>query len=251
MAFHNDLNFVKRYDDDSNPANTSETADVGPSPGVSKTPSSSGLGSQTWATGDQATALPTADGVGAGAYMSIHNLVPLNGFVQGDVDSSSTNDMTGASPDKASNRPTPNSSTASEQRHSLTAAAAARMNGSGRNSFEASPVPSNQNLNMAGPEVGQQQQQQGVNGFFGAPPPGGPFSGLPPGVGAGLATDHQRFSMAGEATVGGGGGGFVAPHGWGDLSGQSGMTPVAEGVFRSIMTMGSIDTMDLGWETNP
>lgn len=186
--------------------------------------------------------MPTADQPGP-PYVSIHGMVSINGYGQGGVDGGSSNDITNTSPDRPSNGPTPNSSTASEQqKHTL--APTARINSSGGNSFEASPASPNGNLNNLGaPTTQGEVAAQGVNGFF-----GGPASfGMAPGVGSGLPPD-QRFSMP---AAGGGGGEFAVPPGWADMSGQTGMTPVPEGVFRSILSMGPMDTMDLAWDTNP
>lgn len=44
---------------------------------------------------------------------------------------------------------------------------------------------------------------------------------------------------------------FGVPAPWGDMSGSTGMTPVSEGVLRTIMQMGTMETMDLGWDSNP
>jgi hypothetical protein len=41
---------------------------------------------------------------------------------------------------------------------------------------------------------------------------------------------------------------FDVPSGW-EMSNQTtGLTPVGEGVFRTLMGLGSMDPMDLGWE---
>lgn len=165
-------------------------------------------------------------------------MVSLSGYGPGDVDSGSANDMNSTSPDRPSNGPTPNSSTASDQqqRHTL----APNLASSGRNSFEASPVAAHQNLNMGAATTAQADVS--ANGFYGGPTPTfnmQPVTGMTP---------DQRFAMPPAP----GGAEFAVPPGWADLTGQTtGMTPVAEGVFRSILSMGPIDTMDLAWETNP
>lgn len=133
-------------------------------------------------------------------------------------------DMTGDSQDASgspdamqSNRPTPNSSTGSDQRNHL---APGQMNRSGVNSFNASPMSPNQTLMNPGVLDGSTQ------GFF------ADTSGfvIPPGL------DQS--------------GGFSMPDGWADMNGQTGVPQVGEGVLRALMNMGSMDAMDLGtWES--
>ncbi len=43
---------------------------------------------------------------------------------------------------------------------------------------------------------------------------------------------------------------YMIPEGW-NLAGQTAMTPVSEGVLRTIIQMGPMETMDLGWGANP
>ena len=153
------------------------------------------------------------------------------------MDTSSTNDLSTTSPDGG--RPTPNSSSASENRATL--APGSGMNGSGRNSFEASPVSPHPNLSMGG--TTQADVDRNVNAFFNDPNTFGMAS-----VGSGLTPD-QRYGMpeTSASTAD-----FVNA-GWADMAGQTGtgMTPVADGVLRSIMSLGPMETMDLGWDTNP
>lgn len=151
---------------------------------------------------------------------------------------------TGSGP---SNRATPLSSSAASE-HRQTLAPGGRMNTStsGRNSFEASPVPSHQNLGATISVATSQGEVGGsVDGFYGNP---GPFS-MSPGVSAGMgAHDHQRYPMSetpGSANE------FSMPQGWHDITGQPAMTPVGNGVLHSIMAMGPMETMDMGWEGSP
>lgn len=248
MAFRDGVQYSsKQVDDDSNPTNTSETVDVDANPGISKTPSSNGLGPQSWTSTDQAQTMPSSDQGSTRSY-PMHGMMPMTGYGRGDIDSGSANDMSGTSPDRPSNGPTPNSSTASEQqqqqqRHTL-GPTTTRISSSGRNSFEASPVPAHQNINMGAPSAAQGDVPvQSVNGFF-----GGPASySMPAGVATGMTPD-QRYAVPSAPA----GAEFTVPPGWADMSAQpTGMTPVAEGVFRSIISMGAIDTMDLAWDTNP
>lgn len=133
-------------------------------------------------------------------------------------------DMTGDSQDASgspdgmqSSRPTPNSSTGSDQRNHL---APGQLNGSGHNSFNASPMSPNQTLMNPGILDGNTQ------GFF---------------------ADTSGFSMPTGLDQNGG---FTMPDGWADIQGQTGVPQVGEGVLRALMNMGPMDAMDLGtWET--
>lgn len=45
-------------------------------------------------------------------------------------------------------------------------------------------------------------------------------------------------------------GAFALPSGWGDIQGQTDVTPVGEGVLRALMSMGPMDAMDLSsWDS--
>ncbi len=134
-----------------------------------------------------------------------------------------TND-TSTTPDGQSNRPTPNSSAASEHRQGL---APGPLNTSGRNSFSASPVSPNQNIGN------QAEMERSVSAFFNDPD--NSFS-----MGTGMTPMMTAETPGNEFTV---------PAGW-EIPGQTGMTPGAEGVLRTIMQMGPMETMDLGWDSN-
>jgi hypothetical protein len=157
------------------------------------------------------------------------------------MDAGSNNDLSGTSPD--GNGRTPNSSTTGtsdpqQQRQNLAPPGNVGhvSGGSGRNSFETSPVSSHQNLSsMSG--TTPSDVERNVNAFFGADPA---TFGMPAGVSTGMTPD-QRFSMPGTGEFG------AHPASWADMAGQPGMTPVTEGVFRSMMGMG-MDGMEMGWE---
>ncbi|KFA61652.1 hypothetical protein S40285_08198 [Stachybotrys chlorohalonatus IBT 40285] len=119
--------------------------------------------------------------------------------------------------DQSSNRPTPVSSIGgSESRPRLVPA---RINRSGGNSFNASPVTPHQNLMSAGAVDG------GNHGFFG----------------------DSGFSLAGLAD---GSGGFGVADGWGDLQTESGMAQIGDGVLRALMNMRPMDAMDIStWDS--
>ncbi|KAK3694683.1 fungal-specific transcription factor domain-containing protein [Podospora appendiculata] len=232
VASSENMNIFRPTDNNMNPAGTPEGADV-----------------DTENPGAQASGLPNRKRSGGATYLPVHGLLPndvgnmggiphdvghMSGFTMGgpnshDRDTGSSNGMSGTSPEGGQSMRTPNSSTASDSRNKLAPGGI-----SSRNSFEASPVPSHQNLNMSG--ASQSEVERNVNAFFNSP-----FN-IQPGVSTGLAPD-QRYSMPDTP----GGGDFSMPQGWGDLSGQQGMTPVAEGVYRSIMAMGPLETMGLAW----
>ncbi|KAK0612934.1 fungal-specific transcription factor domain-containing protein [Bombardia bombarda] len=193
------------------------------------------------------------------SYAPVHGLMPNNnGSVSGifgnvnDVDGTgSGNDL--SSPDATtgqSNRPTPNSSTtvSSSDQHSQHQR---QQNGGG-------PVP--------GPGGG------GLAGLGGSLAP--PGSRLPGSVGSGSGTrvpfeassgisggggsGHNESFYADPASFGltpdrfgmpdtpGGSNDFGAGSGWPDMSSTAG-----DGVLRSLMSMGPMETMDLGWEVGP
>lgn len=238
MAYRNECQFLRGMEDDGNPVNGPDITDTDNSAaGVSQTPSSTGLTSQSWH-GDQTTSsLPTRErGPGNSPYPHMHGLMPMPGTGY-EMDTSS-NGLSGTSPEGQSNRPTPNSGSSADQRgqNSLAPGSAGlhRNSSSGRTSFEASPAASH-------PKTAQGDIEAAASAasFFNDLPPGSGAFGLGPDVvGTGMT---PRFSM-GDA------GGGNEYGGW-EMPGQTGMTPVAEGVLRSIMNMGPMDTMDIGWDT--
>lgn len=150
----------------------------------------------------------------------------------------------------ASDRPTPNSSTSASDRHngsgnSYTAANSSR---SGRNSFEASPASSTININGNNNSQAQQNQLQSgsIDAFF-QNLPGSEFT-------TGL-TPNQQFTMPdtpGKTSGGGAGGSSTGDFNWEQFtSGTTGMTPVSEGVLRTMLQMGPMETMDMGWDAQP
>ncbi|OIW34970.1 hypothetical protein CONLIGDRAFT_675914 [Coniochaeta ligniaria NRRL 30616] len=257
MAYRNECQFLRGIEDDGNPVNAPDITDTDTSGGataVSQTPSSAGLTShQSWR-GDQTTSsLPTRErGAGNSPYPHMHGLMPVAGAPAYEMDTSSTG-LSGTSPGDGgpSNRPTPNSgSSGADQRgrqnnNSLAPGSAGglhRNGSSGRTSFEASPAASSIPKTTTTTQGVDIEAAASAAPFFGDLPSGSVVGGfgLGPDVGTGLT---PRFSMADDAD-----GGANEFGGW-EMPGQTGMTPVAEGVLRSIMSMGPMDTMDLGWDT--
>ncbi|SPQ18990.1 ab5cb6e1-dc4a-4ab5-8fb7-b368c540dc5c [Thermothielavioides terrestris] len=243
MGYSNQCHYLKVPGDDGNPANGPDITDVDRNPGA-----------QGFSPSEQPTSLPTRERSHAGHYQHSHGhgLIPPSYSPYGpplDMDAGSNNELQGTSPDGTSNRPTPNSSTtgASEpQRQNLQPGGGGHLAGnSGRKSFEASPVSSHQNLSsMSG--ATPSDVERNVNGFFGDP---SSFA-IPTGVSATGLTPDQRFAMStAETPAGTGAGEFPVHHAWAAMSAQQGMTPVAEGVLRSIMALGPMEGMEMGWET--
>lgn len=177
-----------------------------------------------------------------------------SGMFRGFGNEGSSGDMS-ASPDAglASDRPTPNSSTSASDRHNggSSHGFTGNSNRSGRNSFEASPASSTNNINNNNgnnnSRAQQDQLQSGnIDAFF-QNLPGGDFpTGLTPG---------QQFTMPdtpGKTPGGGAAGSNTGDFNWEQFtSGTTGMTPVSEGVLRTMLQMGPMETMDMGWDAQP
>ncbi|KAK4250505.1 fungal-specific transcription factor domain-containing protein [Corynascus novoguineensis] len=267
MAYSNQCNYMKVPGDDGNPANGPDIIDIDPNPVAAN-----------FSPPEQPTALPNRERSHTGPYLPSHGLVPPPPFptygAPHDMDTSSSNELSGPSSSEGqSSGRTPNSSTtgtSDPQRQNLAPPPAnGHVNGgSGRNSFETSPVPSHQNLSTM-PGATRNDVERDVSAFFGTDPSS---YGMPAGVSTALAPD-QRFGMSGtgdasgtrggpSGAVAGGGAGSAGAGGsgngaaefaghataWADMAGQQGMTPTTEGMFRSIMSMGPMDGMDMGWE---
>ncbi|KAF3764776.1 hypothetical protein M406DRAFT_258289 [Cryphonectria parasitica EP155] len=160
-----------------------------------------------------------------------------------------TGDMS-LSPDAAhsSDRPTPNSSTSASDRHNsgsgnLTAAGSSSR--SGRNSFEASPASSSTNLQGQGGRM----PGDAVHNMFDSIPEGLSGHDMPTGL-----TPGRPFSMSMETpkdTTGSGDATGTGDFNWENFASTgTGMTPMSEGMLRTMLQMGPMETMDLGWD-NP
>lgn len=160
------------------------------------------------------------------------------------------------SPDAAqssSNRPTPNSSTSSsERRHNSSSSNSGNLTapGSGQNSFEASPASStnanSSNSHSPPKPAAPSAAYRTMDALFQSLQSGADF---PTGL-----TPDQQFTL--PETPGKAGGDDAAGEGAGDFNweqfttGTTGMTPVSEGVLRTMLQMGAMETMDMGWD-NP
>lgn len=173
-----------------------------------------------------------------------------SGMLRGFGNEGSSGDMS-ASPDAglASDRPTPNSSTSASDRHnSSNGFTAGNSNRSGRNSFEASPASStNINNGNNNSRTQQDQLQSGSIDAF--------FQNLPGSDFATGLTPNQQFTMPdtpGKTPGGGAASSNAGDFNWEQFtSGTSGMTPVSEGVLRTMLQMGPMETMDMGWDAQP
>ncbi|KAI1386954.1 uncharacterized protein F4822DRAFT_330637 [Hypoxylon trugodes] len=130
----------------------------------------------------------------------------------GGSDSNDVNEIS-SNTDGPSNRPTPNSSSGSDNRQNTTGNG--HMANSSRTSFDTSPMASHQNL-------GTTQADLDAAAFFQM----NTSTGMTPG--------QPFIETAGN--------GYTVPHDWSE---SNGMTPVAEGVLQHLMDM----RMDLGWDT--
>ena len=224
MPYSNECVFLKISEDSGNPVEAPDLVDLDPSlttvNNTSHTPSSTGHLSQSWSSAEPNSNLPTRERGSGSSYLPAHGMLPDFGRI--DVpDSTSTNDMSGTSLDGGpSSRPTPNSSTASD--HLAPGGGGARVNGgSGRASFEASPVASHPNLSMPGASG----SAQSISNFF---------------------NDPTAYNLPGVMSETGGSGFEVGSAGWAEMPGQGTMP---DPVLRSILAMGPMDTMDLGWDS--
>ncbi|KAI5463029.1 fungal-specific transcription factor domain-containing protein [Mariannaea sp. PMI_226] len=222
MAYRNECHFMKMAGDDGNAATGPDIIDPGSggAPGMTNANpnTTSTYGARGWMPPDQQIPILTPSS-GNTFEKNGSATGTMSGFGEGSGDSQETS----VSPDgMPSNRPTPNSSTGgSDQRMHL---APGGMNGSGRNSYQASPVSPNQTMMNPGPLDGA------THGFF---------------------ADTNGFTL--QTTLTDQQGGFVMPTEWVDLQGQGGVTQVGEGgegVLRALMNMGPMDAMDLStWDS--
>ncbi|KAJ9157378.1 Fungal specific transcription factor [Pleurostoma richardsiae] len=248
MAYRNECMFMKVAGDDGNAALGPDIVETEGSNQSNQPSASTDFDGVPSGWLGQETILPHRNmsaGNTPGAAYQMDNLGPMRssrvfaGVSSGSMsgvgqsESTGTADMSTTSPDGAtSDRPTPNSSSASERQN---LAQSQRISSSGGNSFQASPAASHQNL------TSQSEVERNVAAFFNDPANG--FS-----MGTGLTPD-QRFTMP-ETPGGGGGGEFTMPPGWEMQGGRTAMTPVSEGVLRTIMDLGALEAMDLTWDTN-
>lgn len=233
LAYKNECNFTKTTGDDRNAAAAPDIAPSNQNPGLRSNPGYD-QPNQNWMPNDQPH-LPQRDrgpapdlgSNGMGQPMLFHSnsnpsrVSPQTGYVE--ASSSATNGMSvSPHPDNSPDRPTPNSSSASDNRNGT----------SGRTSFDASPIGANQHMGT------QAEMDAATTAFFSDP---NQFNMQTPGIGM---TPSRAFVMPD-----GSGNGYGLQDNWGVMPGQnSGMAPVADGVLRHLMDIPTMDAMDLGWE---
>lgn len=138
----------------------------------------------------------------------------------------------------SSDRPTPNSSTsASDRQHQTSNSSNSNTRGASvRNSFEASP-----GLSAA-------QQHQNLSAIFGdmANAVGEIPTGLTPGRQYGGGAPETPKEAAGVTD------GTAGDFSWDNFGGGgAGLTPMSEGVLRTMLQMGPMETMDMSWDNPP
>jgi hypothetical protein len=240
LAYKNECHFMKTVGDDGNAAGAPDIVSSGSNNGMQPN-AGYDPATQSWMQNEQPQPqaqqqqLPSREQNGAsdiGARGMPHPMLfhtnsnpsrvsPQAGYVE--ASGSATNAMSvSPHPDTSSDRPTPNSSSASEHRNAT----------SGRTSFEASPIGGGRHLGT------QAEMDAATTAFFSDP---NQFGMQHPGMGM---TPGRSFGMPDTP-----GNGYNITEGWGVMPGQTtGMTPVAEGVLRHLMDMPPMDAMDLGWD---
>lgn len=134
------------------------------------------------------------------------------------------------SPDagQSSDRLTPNSSTSVSDRQQTSSSGT--QGTSGRNSFDTSPASSS--------------AQRNLPSIFDDMPGGDMPTGLTPGRQFGAPETPKNVA---DSTDAAGAGDFS----WESFGASTGMTPMSEGVLRTMLQMGPMETMDLGWDNPP
>ncbi|TQN74230.1 Citrinin biosynthesis transcriptional activator ctnR [Colletotrichum shisoi] len=235
MSYRNECHFMKIVEDDGNLATAPNIVEPEHTSDAAPNSASTGFGGQGWLSAEQGMSYGTNNTHGVPVHGNA--LTPSSGSIYdksgsssghltgfGQSESSGDNNISGSTDGDNSNRPTPNSSS-SDQRVNM---AAGGLEGPGQNSFDTSPVTTQQNTNTRGSTDRNASYSTDASAF---------------GIRTGL-TPTQRFSMPETP-----GADFGMSNGWGELQGQHGMTPGAEGVLRSLMNMGPMDAMDLSsWD---
>lgn len=144
-------------------------------------------------------------------------------LIQDMINGESVNDMS-VSPDagQSSDRPTPNSSTTASDRQQNSSSGTHGT--SGRNSFDTSPASSS--------------AQRALPTIFDDMAGGDISTGLTPGRQFGPPDTPKDTAGAGDFS-------------WESFAGGTGMTPMSDGVLRTMLQMGPMETMDLGWDNPP
>jgi hypothetical protein len=240
-SFRNECNFMKPLEDDGtamdDPRPTGPTESSNDFQGESEPASATSTNARNDSFGDQPNWLSLHQNTdqGTDVQRTLQGLalgnIPQSTYRPGDLNSSgygnsesSTGADTGLSPDtnhSTSNRPTPNASTPSDTRPNLQSG----QSGSGGTSYATSPASNQSRLPTT--------DGRSMSSFFANQPD---YSNIIPATGL---TPDNTFAMPETP-----GRGFDVPSGW-EMSNQAttGLTPVGEGVFRTLMGLGPMDPM--------
>ncbi|ERT01274.1 hypothetical protein HMPREF1624_02516 [Sporothrix schenckii ATCC 58251] len=250
--------------DDSSKDRVSDTASTSMNSGSSRfrsKPTNEGVApsaSNNWAFSE--SRLPTRDRsngqspmfnipTGGFADPTVSNILTAGGRPMGFVDE--IQDMSTSPGDGLSTRPTPNSSSASESRQTLAPPQQPGAMHSGGSSFDTSPVSPPRGL--VGGQQASQVERGSSGGFFAATNGGAAdyATGQPvSSAAAGISMNGNGAGLGGLMSADPSSNDYMISEGW-NMNGQTGMTPVSEGVLRTIINMGPMETMDLGWGANP
>lgn len=244
MTGQDDIYFMKIPEDNGDPSSGHDVIEIDPNLTATQAniPNFTSLGGR-W---PNESTMPYIDGMRSGNSPSFGSAILRSFGNEGSAGDAAL------SPDAAqsSDRPTPNSTTSSSERLNNSSSNSGNLTApgscqSGRNSFEASPASS---TNATNPRAKEDQTQstavRNIDALF------QDFSASDfPSTGL---TPNQQFTMpetpgktaGGDATAGEHSGEFS----WEQLNG---MTPMSEGVLRTMLQMGAMETLDMGWDNPP
>ncbi|KXJ91949.1 fungal-specific transcription factor domain-containing protein [Microdochium bolleyi] len=215
----NDCTFLKIPDDEGNPVNHPDLVEPEPTHTHS-------VHSHVWGRFTRGERSSAPDG----------HIPPLmfgqdttNTFMDQTPGDNSSVSMT-TNPDGTSNRPTPSSGGTSDNRQSASGEAGHKA------SYNASPNATNENSLASMEAAATRFLHQAMNNGYHVP------------VSATGVSSEQRFSAPDTSEPVD----YTVTSEWDPIGGQTGVTPVAEGVLRNLMdNIGPIESMDLGWDTGP
>lgn len=225
--YRNECSFLRTAGDEGNPVNHPDLVEQEPNPTQS-------VHSHVWGRfAHEEPGLssrerrPAPDGTNLGMRPLMFSQDAPNTFMDQPAGDNSSVSMT-TNPDGLSNRPTPNSGSTSDHRHSASGEA-----GNG-GSYDTSPNTANESSLADMEAAATQFLQQAMNNGYHVP---GSVTGV---------SSEQRFSASDTSgTVD-----FTISSEWDPTGGQTGVTPVAEGVLRNLIdNIGPIGSMDLDWDS--
>lgn len=231
-AYRDECSFSKKPDNNNGPPVDRPDAVNSTVPAAGALPQT-GFDLSSWLTAEQpqdaCEGIPGPDKLGpsmvrpAPTAARQHNM-PNGSGLGGSLGSSPHDLSVSPRPDSQSNRHTPNSSSTSERQTSCSN----QGRSTGRTSFDVSPSGVNMSL-------GTPSEMDAATAAFFSDAAGFDVSGTGMTPGRGFAMNE------------GSGADFGMGNSW-EQPTQPGMTPVAEGVLRNLMSMTAMDAMDLGWD---